>query len=373
MERIPATPGAALPGPGSLAPSPPPSSAELALPAAERSFGGGEPTFSALSNEIAQIEEDEEEEVTPLMRYLGLEESPWAIYGWIQNSFTANPSFPADGLNFGVNPNFKANQWMGNQYYMVIENPLEREGEFNVGGRLDILFGNDWEFNHMRGVFDGAWPSGWFPGLDLAQFYGEMHLPVLTEGGLDVKFGRWYTLHGYEVVPAIGRPLLSVPYMFNYGQPFTHWGLMTTWNVNDNLVIYNGAPQGWDQFQNANATWGYMGGFSWTGFEDKLNLTSIYSHNSHTYPKNIIQLNNAGVREPGDELELHQQLHRPVDDRPQLPVDRQADPGHGNRPGHRERRAGDRHQRPEDARPVSTAVGTASATGSFTTFSVPTS
>ena len=199
------------------------------------------------------------------MSLLGLEDSPIQVYGWIQNSFTGNPSQPADGINFGVTPNYKANEWMGNQYYTVFENALEHDGEFNFGFRADVLFGHDWEFNKMKGVFDGAWPSGYFPGLDLAQFYGEMHLPILTEGGLDVKFGRWYTLHGYEVVPAIGRPLLSVPYMFTYGQPFTHWGLMTNWNVTDNLVIYNGIPQGWDTFQIQSRAWGYMGGFSWTG------------------------------------------------------------------------------------------------------------
>ena len=81
----------------------------------------------------------------------------------------------------------------------------------------------------------------------MAQFYGEVHLPVLTKGGLDVKGGRWYTLAGYEVVPATGRPLLSVPYMFNYGQPFTHMGVVTTLHVTDKLNLYNGTINGWDR------------------------------------------------------------------------------------------------------------------------------
>src|SRR5579875_2247881 len=61
-----------------------------------------------------------------LSRALGLaEEAPVQVYGWIQNSFTGNPSNPADGINFGVNPNDLANRWMGNQYYLVIENKIE--------------------------------------------------------------------------------------------------------------------------------------------------------------------------------------------------------------------------------------------------------
>jgi len=259
------------------------------LPAAENLLGGDAPTAEAAAAE--------EESITPLMGALGLEDSPIQIYGWIQNSFTANPSFPADRVNFGVTPNYRSNDWLGNQYYTVFENTLEQEGEFNIGYRLDFMMGHDWEFNKMRGVFDNAWPSGHFPGIDLPQFYGEMHLPILTEGGLDVKFGRWYSLHGYEVVPAIGRPLLSVPYTFTFGEPFTHWGLMTTWHVTDNLVIYNGSPQGWDDFQNRNIPWGYMGGFAYTGLDDKLNFSFIYSYAANQWHKIETELENGDVVE----------------------------------------------------------------------------
>lgn len=286
-----APPAPTAPGMGeSAAPSgpfgavPPSNTTDLSLPAAEREFTGGEPTEAAAEGEAAE----EPDETKWLMRTLGLEDSPFQVYGWIQNSFTGNPSFPSDRINFGVTPNYRSNDWLGNQYYTVFEKALKHDDRIDVGARLDFLFGHDWEFNKMRGVFDNAFRSGQFAGIDLAQFYGEMHLPVLTDGGLDVKFGRWYTLHGYEVVPAIARPLLSVPYMFNFGQPFTHWGVMTTWNVNDRLVVYNGSPQGWDRFQNQNAPWGYMGGFSWTSKDEKLNLTHIYSVNSHVYPRQYL-------------------------------------------------------------------------------------
>lgn len=245
-----------------------------ALPAAENVYAGESPTASAGADEAAEA-------AVPrryIMELFDAEESPLQIYGWIQNSFTGNPANPADGLNFGVTPNYAANDWRGNQYYTVFERALTQDDTINFGGRLDFLFGHDHSFTKMNGVFDNAFTPTQFAGIDLPQFYGEVHLPVLTEGGLDLRFGRWYTLHGYEVVPAIGRPLLSVPYMFTFGQPFTHWGLMTTWNVNDNLVIYNGMPQGWDDFQKADLVWSYMGGFSFTGIEDRLNLTFVYSY-----------------------------------------------------------------------------------------------
>ena len=78
---------------------------------------------------------------------------------------------------------------MGNQYYLIIENPLEQNDTVNFGFRVDNLFGNDWQFNHMQGLFNGAFPPDHFAGYDLAQLYGEVHLPILTTGGLDVKGG----------------------------------------------------------------------------------------------------------------------------------------------------------------------------------------
>lgn len=254
---------------------------ELGLPASERGFGGGEPTEAEARAEAAA---EEEAPPTFLNRVLGLEDSPVKLYGWIQNSYTGNPGQPKNGFNFGVNPNYQANAWQGNQYYLVLENALEQSDELNFGFRIDSLFGNDANWNHMVGVLNNAYPFPYFPGWDPAQFYGEAHLPILTEGGVDVKFGRWYTLHGYEVVPATGRPLLSVPYMFAYGQPFCHVGLMTTWHATDRLNIYNGATPGWDRFFNSKYKWGYMGGFAWTSEDEKLNLTSIFSVTPGQFP-----------------------------------------------------------------------------------------
>src|SRR5437763_647266 len=81
-----------------------------------------------------------------LSRALGLgTTSPEQVYGWLQNSFTGNPSRPADGMNFGVNLNDRANRWMGNQYYLVVEDKTEQTYAVNLGWRVNSLFGNDWQ------------------------------------------------------------------------------------------------------------------------------------------------------------------------------------------------------------------------------------
>ncbi len=259
---------------------------ELGQPAANRAFGGGEPTTA--TEAVEEAEEAEAPDTNILMRALGIEDSPIKFYGWIQNSYTGNTNGkPRNGENFSVFPNHRANEWLGNQYYLVVEKPLEQNDEVNFGFRVDNLFGHDWQFNYMQGFFNRAFRLNQFAGYDIAQFYAEAHLPILTEGGLDVKGGRFYTLAGYEVVPATGRPLLSVPYMFTFGQPFTHTGVLTTLHLTDRINLYNGAINGWDRWVNENYDWGYIGGFSATSESEKTTLTFITVWGPNQFPKQL--------------------------------------------------------------------------------------
>lgn len=285
QEPPPAAPPSA---PGTSAPTnePAANATDITIPKAESGSGGGEPTTAeAAAEEQKEAEEPTIDESKLLMNALGRADAPVKVYGWIQNSFTGNANgTPRNDLNFGVNPNSQANRWMGNQYYLIFENPLEQNDEINLGFRIDNLFGNDWQFNHMRGMFDSSFRLNHFAGYDPAQMYGEIHLPWLTKGGLDIKGGRFYTILGYEVVPAIGRPLLSVPYMFNYGQPFTHFGMLSTLHLTDRINWYNGTVNGWDRWIDKNYKWNYLGGVSWTSKSGKTNLAVSYIFGPNQYP-----------------------------------------------------------------------------------------
>jgi hypothetical protein len=305
QEPPPSAPSSTAPAaPSTMTEPPSPNPNEVTLPKAESAAGGGEPTEveaaaekkpaeEAPAEEKKEEEKKEEEPAAPardetklLMNALGLEEAKTKVYGWIQNSYTGNTNgVPPSRINFGVNPNFLANSWMGNQYYLIIERPLEQNDRINFGFRQDNLFGNDWQFNHMRGLNEHSFRLNHFLGYDPAQFYAEVHLPYLTKGGIDVKGGRFYTILGYEVVPATGRPLLSVPYTFNYGQPFTHFGMLSTLHLTDRVNLYNGTVNGWDRWVNETYKWSYLGGFSWTSKEGKANLAVSYIWGPQQYPR----------------------------------------------------------------------------------------
>ncbi len=50
------------------------------------------------------------------------------FYGWIQQGFTANFDSPRDRVNFGVNFNWRSNDYRLNQFYFVLENSLRARG-----------------------------------------------------------------------------------------------------------------------------------------------------------------------------------------------------------------------------------------------------
>jgi hypothetical protein len=254
-----------LPGPSGGGPSEPES--RLDLPESARV---GEPT-TATAEEEGGTPEAEQKGPTPLFltKLLGLQDSPNRIFGWFDNSFTGNTNgTPRNRINFGVFPNTLANTWMGNQYYIVLENPLELDDKVNFGGRFDFLFGYDWQFTKMYGLFDRAFRPYQFTGIDLPQFYAEVHLPVLTEGGLDIKGGRFASPAGYESFQAINRPLLSVPYMFNF-TPFTFFGMLATWHATERVNLYSGTVNGMDRWIDQNYIWNYLGGISIKTRDDK--------------------------------------------------------------------------------------------------------
>lgn len=243
---------------------------QLDRPRAQKRGEGGGPTRLE--------DEDEEDEIDGYLkpnlldRVLGLQPSRFSLFGWAQGSYSANPNNRIDGTNFGVNPNSLSNAWQFEEIYLVAERRLVESDEVDLGFRSDNLFGTDWQNFHPAGFLNHAFRVDQ-PGYVPVQLYGDLHLPVLTAGGLDIRGGQFYALPGYEDGIAPGRPLLSTGYLFSYGQPMTHIGMMSTLHVTDQLNVYSGAINGWDRWLSVADKWGYEGGLSWDSRDERTNFT----------------------------------------------------------------------------------------------------
>ncbi len=220
-----------------------------------------------------------------------------STYGWIDAGIGANNW----GSTFNGPITLPDRNWQGqmNQLYLVNEKVLDLEdGGFDWGGRVDLLYGTDYIFTTARGLDGNLFyqpnPAGaggapsWGEkdyGLAMPQLYGEVGY-----GDHAVKFGHFYTIIGYEVVPAIGNFFYTHTYMMQYGEPFTHTGILDVWSVNDQLTIYGGITNGWDNFSDpidyfginnpgpgANSNAAFLGGATFKSSDESQALTMTVS------------------------------------------------------------------------------------------------
>src|SRR5438876_9501041 len=166
------------------------------------------------------------------------------ISGWIDSGITFNPASPQDNQNFGRFFDDRTNEPMLNQLVINFERALAPQpGEFDWGFKLQFMYGSDARFIHSLGLFsDTASTSILQP--DLVETYLNLHFPVITDGGLDLKLGEFVTLEGAETIDPRTNFFYSHTYIFNFGIPFNHTGGLAIFHATKWLDLYSGITRG---------------------------------------------------------------------------------------------------------------------------------
>ena len=197
------------------------------------------------------------------------DDGPWKLFntdrfnigGWFQFGYHSegNDLFNSrpDALNL-------QQAWFYFEKEAVSEN-----GELAFGFRFDGVYGIDGpdtqSFGNAGPTFDNS-PSftrGSQFGWAIPQAYAEV-----AKGDWSVKVGHFYTLVGYEVVPAPDNFFYSHSITTFNTEPFTHTGAVATWNATDNLTIYGGWTAGWDTGFDFDTGSSFLGGFGTQLSED---------------------------------------------------------------------------------------------------------
>lgn len=165
------------------------------------------------------------------------------VTGVVEGGLTLNPDYPGDGLNFGHLFTDKANTPLLNQMLLTAQRPLDPKAtDYDFGFKLQLMYGSDARYTHYLGEFD-------YIINDRSQFtpveaFGIVHLPWLFAGGIDVKFGQYVTLEGAETIDPTTNYIYSHSYIFNFGIPLVHTGIMTISHVDPMVDIYLGVDTG---------------------------------------------------------------------------------------------------------------------------------
>lgn len=165
------------------------------------------------------------------------------VYGWIDSGYTYSSTGP--GL-LSVEPreNRFGNEVLLNEMAVVIEKDLDPK-KLSFGYNATFYAGADAALLRPEGGFTTTDPRF---GADFRQLYVSAHLPIITEGGMDVKAGRMGTVIGYESALAPYRPFYSNDYQWFYAQDGAFTGVLTTLHVNKQLDVVNGITMGANTF-----------------------------------------------------------------------------------------------------------------------------
>lgn len=155
-----------------------------------------------------------------------------------------------------------------NQLMFTLDRPVDTDKSFDMGGRVDFLYGTDASQIHQLGMFDSNQLDRDL-NYDIPQAYAEMWFKTGPNGqGFNIMFGKWFTTHGAEVTSAPDNYLYSRSLLYVFAQPLTHTGLRVAYNLDSLNSIYFAVVRGWDQFKDANSMPTWMAGFTLSGTEE---------------------------------------------------------------------------------------------------------
>lgn len=191
--------------------------------------------------------------------------------GWLEQGISWGPG-GADRFNGPVSTNDRDGEYMLNQFWMYFVRPTKTDGDgFDIGGRIDLCYGEDWRFGQNYGLETRIDDPNSFYGLVLPQFYGEVAYDDLT-----VKLGHFATMTSYEVVPAplnffYSHTLLSSGYF----DPLLVTGVEADYKLNDNITLVGGFNRGWMMFEDLNGALDFLGGAKWASDDKKLTVQAM--------------------------------------------------------------------------------------------------
>ncbi|WP_027160260.1 porin [Methylobacter luteus] len=203
---------------------------------------------------------------TAPMKNLGIN-----VGGWISAGVAGNPDSPESRTNGPVTFNNRANEFNAHQLYGFIERAVDAESDqWDLGFRADVVYGIDAFYTTQANFDDNLITdnSSRLYKLAFPQVYATVFAPV--GNGITTKIGHFYTIIGNEVVTAPDNFFFSHAYTMQYGEPFTHTGIISSYPVNKNISITGGVVSGWDSFFQEPAN--FLGGATYTTDDEKTSL-----------------------------------------------------------------------------------------------------
>jgi len=160
---------------------------------------------------------------------------------YLQGGYTYNFKNPDSGENDLRVFDHKSNSFSFDLAQILFTKDAPLGG---VGYRLKLSAGETAKFIHSKGLGEGDDP------FDLTEAYIDYLAPLGR--GLKLRFGKFVTMHGAEVIEAKDDFNYSRGLLFNYAIPFTHTGLLAGYVFSDQIYANFYVVNGWDNTDDNN-------------------------------------------------------------------------------------------------------------------------
>jgi hypothetical protein len=170
------------------------------------------------------------------------------VSGFVNSTYQYNFNNQDNRTNVGRVFDRHSNSFNLSQAELAFQKPVSEDSR--AGFRTDLFFGNDAEVITSTGLGSAA------DEFDLEQAYVEILAPTtdVIPGMNDwnLKFGKFVTLAGAEVIESKDNWNTSRGLLFGYAIPFTHTGVRATHVFDNGWDLILGVNNGWDQTDDAN-------------------------------------------------------------------------------------------------------------------------
>ncbi len=195
-------------------------------------------------------------------------------FGWADAGYTYSTG--GSGLQ-ATQPRLNrfGNEFLFNELGLVLQKPLKQD-QWDWGFNVRYFAGANAATGQPRGGIDDPPGNNRFS-HDFRDLFLSAHLPILTEGGVNVQVGRMNTIIGWNGFLAPYRPLPSSDYQFFYSQDGAFTGFLTEVVVSDRLDVWNGMTLGANTFytKRSENSYCYIGQVNyWLQEEKRTRLTA---------------------------------------------------------------------------------------------------
>jgi hypothetical protein len=191
-----------------------------------------------------------------------LEKNKINMYGWEDASFNFSSSRDTalgPTANAPMAYDSRPNRVEQNQGVLFIErDPDEAQTDHpDWGFRYSVIYGLDYRYMISRGFLSGqllksapgvigqpAGNPGNFYGWDMPMMYANLYIPNVFEG-LNLTLGRIISEPDIEAQLAPNNLMSSHSLLYTF-DPYTQWGLFSSWKINNNWTVQAGVCAGVD-------------------------------------------------------------------------------------------------------------------------------